>query len=371
MGAVYLATDTRLTGQKWAVKEMSMAQLPPKEIPQAIRDFQGEAELLARLNHPNLPKAQTTFEQNGRWYFVMEYVEGENLLDLLPARGGAFPENEVLEWAKQLCDALEYLHTQHPPIIFRDLKPANIMLEPGGHIKLIDFGIARFFKPGQTSDTTNMGSPDYAALEQFGSGQTDARSDIHALGATLYHLLTGNPPPKANERALDPKLLIPAQRVNPTVSVRTGNAIDKALAVHPNQRYQSMRELRVALVPVTAPRPLPSAATRPAAQPYTTQKAPAQKINPGEIETNLNALMLVDLSFLSVKVLRRRSATLEIRNRAQTQLDGQVRALVPWLRVPQGNFSCAPGGTAKINLQIDGSQYPVTQLVAEPLEIIW
>lgn len=371
MGAVYLATDTQLTGQKWAVKEMSMAQVPPQEIPQAIRDFQGEAELLARLHHPNLPKAQTTFEQNGRWYFVMEYVQGENLLDRLTARGGAFPENEVLDWANQLCDALEYLHTQQPPVIFRDLKPANIMLEPGGRIKLIDFGIARFFKPGKTRDTTNMGSPDYAALEQFGSGQTDARSDIHALGATLYHLLTGNPPPIANERALDPKLLVPARRVNPAISARTSNALDKALAVHPDQRYQSMRELRAALVPTSAPRSRPGAAAQSTAQPYQTQVAPAQKIKSSEIETNLNALMLMDLSFLAIKILRRRSATLEIRNRAQTPLNGQVRALVPWLRVPQGNFNCAPGGTTRIQLQIDGSRYPVTQLVAEPLEIIW
>lgn len=371
MGAVYVATDAQHAGQKWAVKEMSMAQLPPQDIPQAIRDFQHEAELLARLNHPNLPQAQTPFEQNKRWYFVMEFVEGQNLLERLNAHGGAFSESEALDIAKQLCDVLEYLHTQTPPIIFRDLKPANIMLEPNGRIKLIDFGIARFFKPGQTSDTTNMGSPDYAALEQFGSGQTDARSDIHAFGATLYHLLTGNPPPKANERALDPKLFIPVQRANPSVSTRTSNAIDKALAVHPNQRYQSVRELRATLIPTTTPRPLSSATTQPATQPYKTQTAPIPKIKPSEIETNLNALMILDLSFLSVKILRKRSATLEIRNKAQTPLNGQVRALVPWLRVSQGNFNIPPGGAAKINVQIDGSKYPVTQLIAEPLEIVW
>lgn len=372
MGAVYVATDAQKAGQKWAVKEMSMAQLPPQDIPQAIRDFQHEAELLARLNHPNLPKAQTPFEQNKRWYFVMEYVEGENLLERMNARGAVFSETEVLEIAKQLCDVLEYLHTQTPPIIFRDLKPANIMLELNGRLKLIDFGIARFFKQGKTSDTINMGSPDYAALEQFGSGQTDARSDIHAFGATLYHLLTGNPPPKANERALDPNLFIPVQRVNSNVSTRTSNAIDKALAVHPNQRYQSIREFRAALGPTRpANHPITQSPNLSPAQPYKTQPAPIPKIKPSEIETNLNALMIMDLSFLSVKILRKRSATLEIRNKAQTPLNGQVRALVPWLRVPQGNFVIPPGGAAKINLQIDGSQYPVTQLIAEPLEIVW
>jgi serine/threonine-protein kinase len=372
MGAVYVATDTQQHGKKWAVKEMSMAQLPPQDIPQAIRDFQHEAELLARLRHPNLPHAQTPFEQNKRWYFVMEYVEGENLLERMNTRGAVFSEHEALEIAKQLCDVLEYLHTQTPPIIFRDLKPANIMLEPNGRIKLIDFGIARFFKPGKTSDTINMGSPDYAALEQFGSGQTDARSDVHAFGATLYHLLVGNPPPKANERALDPKLLIPVQRVNRNVSTRTSNAIDKALAVHPNQRYQSIRELRAALVPtLPANHPITQSPKLAPAQPYKTQPAPTPKIKSSEIETNLNALMIMDLSFLAVKILRKRSATLEIRNKAQTPLNGQVRALVSWLHVPQGNFNIPPGGIAKINLQIDESKYPMTQLIAEPLEIVW
>lgn len=370
MGAVYVATDTQKAGQKWAVKEMGLSELKTQsEIKQAEKSFQREANLLTQLNHPSLPKAQPAFKQNGRWYFAMEFVEGENLLQRLHARGGAFAESQVLDIAKQLCDVLEYLHTQTPPIIFRDLKPANIMLEPNGRIKLIDFGIARFFTPGKTQDTALYGSHDYSALEQFGSGQTDARSDIHALGATLYHLLTGNPPPKANERALDPKLLISVQRMNPSVSARTSNVIDKALAVHPNQRYQSIRELRAALIPTN--HPITQSPNLAPAQPYKTQTAPFPKIKPSEIETNLNALMIMDLSFLAVKILRKRSATLEIRNKAQTPLNGQVRALVPWLRVPQGNFSIPPGGAAKINLQIDGSQYPVTQLIAEPLEIVW
>ncbi|HZQ09092.1 MAG TPA: serine/threonine-protein kinase [Anaerolineae bacterium] len=247
MGAVYLATDAQLTGQRWAIKEMSLSQLDALEIPKAIEGFQQEAELLKKLHHPNLPKAQPAFEQNGRWYFVMEFIEGQNLLDLLVTRGTPFDESQILDWARQLCDVLEYLHTQNPPIIFRDLKPANIMVEPSGRLKLIDFGIARFFKAGQTRDTISMGSHDYAALEQFGSGQTDARSDIHAFGATLYHLLTGEPPPKANERALDPNLLKPVRHENPNVSVRTSDVIAKALAVHPSQRYQSVREMRAAL----------------------------------------------------------------------------------------------------------------------------
>ncbi len=387
MGAVYLATDAQMPGQKWAIKEMSVSQLQPQEIPQAIRDFQNEAALLKRLRHANLPQAQSAFEQNGRWYFAMEFIEGENLLQRLSARGRSFEEAVVLEWARQLCEVLEYLHTQQPPIIFRDLKPANIMVTPANQIKLIDFGIARFFKPNQTRDTTPWGSHEYAALEQFGNAQTDARTDIHALGATLYHLLTGNPPPKASERALDPQLLISALRANKNVSARTSSVLEKALAVHPNSRYPSVRELRAALFP-TPTRPAPPRSTQPSptlrppappvtakptptAQPFHGTTASLQKIQASEIETNLNALMLWDLSFPAIKLFRKREATLVIRNHAQTALQGTVRALVPWLRVPNGNFSCPPGIAAQVKLEIDGSQYPVTQLLVEPLEIVW
>jgi serine/threonine-protein kinase len=148
MGAVYRAGDRRLSTVSWAIKEMSQSAITgPLERQQARDAFRQEAEMLAGLSHPNLPRVTDHFEQDGKVYLVMEFVPGESLLSFLQREGLPQPQQRVFEWIRQLCDALEYLHTQDPPIIFRDLKPANIMLTPSGQIKLIDFGIARLFKP--------------------------------------------------------------------------------------------------------------------------------------------------------------------------------------------------------------------------------
>jgi serine/threonine protein kinase len=191
-GAVYKAEDVQLGNRLLAVKEMSQNNLSSQEIVEAAENFKREALLLAALKHPNLPSIYEQFSEAGRWYLVMDFIEGETLEDhVKKAPQGHLSLKETLEIGIQLCTVLDYLHSRQPPIIFRDLKPSNIMLTPEGHLFLIDFGIARHFKPGQKKDTIAFGSPGYAAPEQYGKAQTTPRSDIYSLGATLYYLLTG------------------------------------------------------------------------------------------------------------------------------------------------------------------------------------
>ncbi|HXZ05780.1 MAG TPA: serine/threonine-protein kinase, partial [Ktedonobacteraceae bacterium] len=194
-GAVYKAADLQFGNRQVAIKEMSQSSLSQQELIEATEAFKREALLLAGLTHPNLPRIYEQFTDTGRWYLVMDFIEGETLEDHLDKiKGGKFPVEQVLEIGIQLCTVLEYLHMRQPPIIFRDLKPANVMLTIHGHIYLIDFGIARHFKPGQAKDTTALGSTGYAAPEQYGKAQTTPSADIYALGVTLHQLLSGNDP---------------------------------------------------------------------------------------------------------------------------------------------------------------------------------
>ncbi|MBV9708111.1 MAG: protein kinase [Chloroflexi bacterium] len=194
-GAVYKAADSQFGNRLVAIKEMSQSKLSAQELLQVTEAFKHEALLLASLTHPNLARVYEQFTDAGRSYLVMDFIEGETLESHLDKLGSKLlPLQEVLDIGLQLCSVLDYLHTRQPPIIFRDLKPANIMLTPKGHIYLIDFGIARHFKPGQSKDTTALGSSGYAAPEQYGKTQTTALADIYALGATLHQLLTGDNP---------------------------------------------------------------------------------------------------------------------------------------------------------------------------------
>src|SRR6266702_1563126 len=195
-GAVYKAEDIQFDNRLVAIKEMSQSALSPQEVLEATDAFRREARFLAGLTHPNLPRIYEQFSDMGRWYLVMDYIEGETLEAYLDKMGGKLPlvgtgtsHVGVFNIGIQLCSVLNYLHTRQPPIIFRDLKPANIMLTADGHIFLIDFGIARHFKPGQVKDTTALGSSGYAAPEQYGKAQTTPRADIYGLGATLHQLL--------------------------------------------------------------------------------------------------------------------------------------------------------------------------------------
>ncbi len=234
MGAVYQVFDTRLTGKQWAMKELSDAAiLDPQERQHTIEAFKHEATLLASLNHLNLTRVVDYFQENNKYYLVMDLVEGNTLEELLLARTTPFPESTVIGWALQLCEVLEYLHNQNPPIIFRDLKPSNIMFDQDGHIRLIDFGVARLFKPGKSKDTASFGTAGYAPPEQYGKGQTDARSDLYALAATLHHLLTLRDP------ADTPFKFAAIQSINPQVSQNTSEVIHTALQMEPANRWQT------------------------------------------------------------------------------------------------------------------------------------
>jgi len=230
-------------GQIWALKELRPTSDSPEEQAEARRQFSQEARLLARLDHPNLPKVVDHFDESGRSYLVMEFIEGRSLEKHLETAGKGLPEKPVLRWMIQICQVLDYLHGQQPPIIFRDLKPSNIMLSNAGLIKLIDFGIARTYKVGKKKDTVAMGSENYAPPEQWGREQTDARSDIYALGATMYHLLTGTPPPLA---CLPQPLPAPCS-LNPLISPGTEQVILKAMAKERRNRYQTAKEMEAAL----------------------------------------------------------------------------------------------------------------------------
>lgn len=242
MSAVYLVGDRRLSTANWAVKEMSLAALADSADLQVAREaFRREAELLAALSHPHLPRVIDHFEQEGKAYLVMEYLPGETLLSYLQREGGPQPVARVLGWAYQLCDVLEYLHTQSPPVIFRDLKPMNMMMSPQGDIKLIDFGIARFFKPGKTRDTQEFGTVGYSAPEQYGSGQTDARADIYSLGVVIHQMLTGYDPTRT------PFRLPLANQLNPDVPAQLAAVLATATDSDIAHRFATIRAFRDAL----------------------------------------------------------------------------------------------------------------------------
>lgn len=248
MGAVYKAADTRLGGRLVAVKEMSQRELKTQqEIIEAVNAFKSEALMLAALRHQNLPRIYDHFSDIGRWYLVMDFIEGETLEERLQkAGGGPLPVREVLEIGIQLCTALSYLHNQQPAIIFRDLKPANIMLTSDTHLYLIDFGIARLFKPGQAKDTSAFISAGYAAPEQYGKTQTTPQSDIYSLGATLHQALSGIDP------SLNPFFFA---ALPTTLPAGLGALILRMVEMDPGKRPASAGEVKQALQRIASGQP--------------------------------------------------------------------------------------------------------------------
>lgn len=239
MSTVYLAMDKRLNKQ-WAVKEINKAA-NDKNNEVVVQSLLAEANLMKRLDHPSLPRIVDIIDNGRTIYVIMDYIEGESLDKILNTNGPQ-PQALVVEWAKQLCNVLSYLHNQKPPIIYRDMKPANIMLKPEGNLKLIDFGIAREYKQNNMTDTVSLGTRGYAAPEQFGGmGQTDARTDIYCLGVTLYHLLTGQNP------AEPPYELYPIRQWNPSLSSGLEYIVQKCTQLNPDDRYQNCDELMYAL----------------------------------------------------------------------------------------------------------------------------
>lgn len=245
MGAVYQAMDIHLPGKLWAVKEMSERWVTdPIERDHAIHSFQQEAEVLARLDHPNLPRVVDTFSENERQYLVMEFIQGQTLEVILDKRSEPFSEVEVIPWALQLCDVLHYLHTQPRPIIFRDLKPSNIMIDENSQVKLIDFGIVRFFKPGKAKDTMAFGTQGYCAIEAL-SGQTDARSDLYSLCVVLHEMLTLHEPASTMFR------LPPLRKLNPQISIDCERIIKKGLEKDREMRWADLKVFSEALSKVS------------------------------------------------------------------------------------------------------------------------
>ena len=238
MSVVYLAMNEKANKQ-WAVKEVRK---------DGVLDFEAvkqglvaETDILKRLDHPYLPSIIDVIDTDESFIIIMDYIQGNSLNKALE-EFGAQPQDEVIKWAKQLCDVLGYLHTRTPPIIYRDMKPANVMLKPDGNISLIDFGTAREYKEKNLADTTCLGTVGYAAPEQFGGmGQTDARTDIYCLGATLYHLVTGKNPCEP------PYEIRPIREINPNLSSGLERIILKCTQRDPNDRYQSAAELMYAL----------------------------------------------------------------------------------------------------------------------------
>ncbi len=260
---VYLAEDTNLGGLR-AIKELTPdPNASPQEQQAAYDQFQREAQILAVLNHPNLVQVWGYFRVGDEAYLVMDYIDGQTLQEIMDQSLRFLPEAAILRWAGQLCDVLDYLHRQRPPVIFRDLKPSNVMLDRSNTVKLIDFGIVRFFRPGKATDTLRMGTSGYAPPEQYeGKGQTDARSDIYSLGATLHHLLTKRDPTQHPPFSFN---TAPPRSLNPAISLHVEAAITKALAYDRVHRFQSAQEMRQALR--GPPRAPPSTVTipRPAA----------------------------------------------------------------------------------------------------------
>ena len=229
MSAVFQAEDTKSGNRHVAIKKMSQGHLSTNELAEATARFQQEADLLGSLHHPNLPPIYDGFSEDGRSYLVMEYIDGKTLLQMLKDSGGRpLPVAQVLDYAIQLCDVLIYLHSHHPPIIFRDLKPTNVMVKGNGHVVLIDFGIARLFKEGQAQDTVFLGSPGYAPPEQHGTAQTNPRSDLYSLGATLHCCLTGRDPFHASDRFAFP----PVYQMNPLVPLELDQLIQRMVSLN-------------------------------------------------------------------------------------------------------------------------------------------
>jgi len=247
MGAVYEALDLRL-GHTVALKQSLT------DDPRMWKHFEREARLLAHLNHPVLPRVTDYFIETGRAFFVMQFVEGHDLATLLAEQPGPLPPHAVVAWADQLLDAIIYLHSHDRQIIHRDIKPHNLKVTPNGKIALLDFGLAKsqINREGDTSQSIYGYSPRYAPLEQINDTGTGPQSDIYALGATLYHLLTGVKPADATARVTalitsQPNPMLAAHEVNPAVEVELSMILSRAMASDPDERYRTANEFREAL----------------------------------------------------------------------------------------------------------------------------
>ncbi len=237
MSAVYLVSDQKLNGAQWALKELKLNTVPPDEIEASLALFEREAMILGTLNHPGLPRL-IDYYSNGQDnnYLVMERVTGTTLDQLLYGRIQPLRTEEALPIALQIAHVIAYLHSQKQPVIFRDLKPSNIMLSPSGRVRFIDFGIARFFDAKQEKDTQELGTPGFCAPEQY-RGRSNLRSDIYSLGVTLFYLLTLKDPQSYNFK------FPPLSSINAAVPQDIDPILNKCLQLDPEKRYATAQEL--------------------------------------------------------------------------------------------------------------------------------
>jgi serine/threonine-protein kinase len=296
-GSIYLADDLRLSGRQCALKEVEHNTNLPEELVKEARDqFLREATVLARLDHPNLPKVSDFFSTGLRDYLVMDFVPGDDLRTIMlkaKQNNQFLQEIDVLSWISQLSDALIFLHEQETPILHRDIKPSNLKLTPSGLLKLVDFGLVKIAAPGEVTITIvqGQGTAIYTPLEQYGGdqGHTDVRSDVFSMGATLYHLLTNTAPTDARQRFLHPDSLKPPRSINHDISSRTEKCLLWAMNLHPDERPDSVSIFRQALF---GDRPIQ---TRPINKKITFREI--LSMNP-EQTLFLSAVFILILSFL-------------------------------------------------------------------------
>lgn len=342
MGAVYRAEDLRLGGKQRALKELLQHWGTPEERAEAEAWFRREGETLMRLQHPAVPVVHDTFSEGQRHYLVMDLVEGRSLEQVLAEEGRpGLPESRVLDWAEQVLDVLSYLHGRPDPLIFRDLKPANLMLTPQGQIRLIDFGIARAIT--RQAQGTAIGTPGYAPPEQY-QGLAEPASDLYALGATMHHLLTGRDPRK--HRPFD---FPPTRSITPEISIPVAAAIDRSLALDPRARHGTAPEMRKALR-ATAPLDgsarrtvtgsLSRTATGSGTMPMLTPRGGAVAMNgantaltaaePHAIRVRPRELRIIAAGNATLTPIDKR--TLRLRNRTGRRMLCTFDTDVPWLR---------------------------------------
>jgi serine/threonine protein kinase len=271
-GAVYRAWDLNIEAS-CALKENL------DNSPEIKEQFRREAVILANLQHANLPRVRDHFDIPGQGqYLVMDFVMGDDLQGILDSEGSPLSESRVLPWIDQVCDALTYLHEQTPPVIHRDIKPANIKITPPGKVMLVDFGIAKVYDPNmKTTVGARAITRGYSPIEQYGRGTTDARSDVYALGATLYTLLTGQEPPESIQINLGAEL-IPPRSLNPLISPNTELVIRKAMQITPNNRYLNASVMKASLHPIS-PAIQIAKSTAPISA-YTQPRAETKQVTP-------------------------------------------------------------------------------------------
>jgi formylglycine-generating enzyme required for sulfatase activity len=300
MGTIYLAQDTRFSTRTCAVKEMLDTFTSPNERADAVRRFEQESDILASLQHPNIINVFDRFTEGQRHYLVMPFIKGRSLEEHLVELGGAASEAKVIEWAMCICDVLEYLHSQQPPIIYRDLKPSNIMVTDTGRLILIDFGIARNFVP--RAQGTMIGTPGYAPPEQW-QGMAEPRSDLYSLGATMHHLLTGIDP-----RTRPPFVFDPVRKIKPSLSSGIEQIINKLLQMRADQRYPNVTALKQALSNVTRPvqpQPQPSPRRPVVATPQLQPSHPSPTIIRAEMILIPEGEFLMGTNDYQIKELQR------------------------------------------------------------------